>query len=311
MRPKNLRTKIFLDSGDPSDTKKILQYIDFLDGQTTNPSLVAKNPQVRDHLKAGKSFSQEEALLLYRDIVSEISMLLPNGSVSVEVPASACTSAEEMYTSGKTMFGWIQNAHIKLPIIRAGLETAKRLVDEGVRVNMTLCFTESQAAAVASATRGAKQQGDVFISPFVGRLDDRGENGMSLVSNIIRMYQKEKSNTQVLAASIRTLDMFLLALASGTDIITAPYTVLKEWADKGMPVPGYNTIPADVNLRQIPYQRIKIDQEWQAYDIDHELTEKGLQRFTDDWESLLGISQKHEESKKKKSISEKVSLFEK
>jgi len=78
-----------------------------------------------------------------------------------------------------------------------------------------------------------------------------------------------------------------------------------------MPVPGYNTIPADANLRQIPYQRIKIDQEWQAYDIDHELTEKGLQRFTDDWESLLGISQKHEESKKKKSISEKVSLFEK
>ncbi len=98
------------------------------------------------------------------------------------------------------MFSWIPNAHVKFPTSREGLEAAGRAVKEGLRVNMTLCFTQEQAAAVYSATAGAKK-GDVFISPFIGRLDDRGENGMDLIENIQKMYGTGDGHVEVLTAS--------------------------------------------------------------------------------------------------------------
>ena len=91
--------------------------------------------------------------------------------------------AEDMLPQGREMFSWIPNAHIKFPTSHEGLKAADQAVQEGLRVNLTLCFSQEQAAAVYAATKGAKK-GDVFVSPFIGRLDDRGENGMDLIANI-------------------------------------------------------------------------------------------------------------------------------
>src|SRR3989339_1153613 len=96
MRPENLKTRIFLDSGDPLETKKTLNLLGFLDGQTTNPSLVAKNPLVRERLSQGNKFTKEEILAMYKKIVQDISDQIPDGSVSVEVYADFNTKAEEI-----------------------------------------------------------------------------------------------------------------------------------------------------------------------------------------------------------------------
>jgi transaldolase len=293
MRPNNLKTKIFLDGGDPQETREILNVLGFLDGQTTNPTLVAKNPQIQERLKAGEVFSEEGILNSYREIVTEISALIPQGSVSIEVPADANTSAEEMFALAKKMFTWIPNAHIKFPILPSGLEAAERCVAEGMRVNMTLCFSQEQGAAVYAATHGAKP-GDVFLSPFVGRLDDRGENGMDLIQNILKMYAQEKSDghVQVLAASVRTLDHFLQSLAIGADIVTVPFKVLKEWGGKGMILPDEGFVYDITALKSIPYQEISLTRDWRTYDISHELTDVGVKRFTEDWNALLGLTVK-------------------
>lgn len=242
--------KIFLDSGDVEETKQAINLLDSLDGQTTNPTLIAKNPAA-----TGKKFTKEEIFSFYRSVVEQISKLIPQGSVSIEVYADKTTGAEEMFKQGKEMFSWIPNAHIKYPITKAGLEAAKKSVKAGMRVNMTLCFSLEQAAAVYAATKGAKK-GDVFVSPFVGRLDDQGENGMDLVRNILEMYRQGDGHVQVLTASVRNPGHFLKAKSLGSDIITAPLRVLKQWAD-------------------------------QDYDIKHELTDAGIERFAKDWNNLI------------------------
>jgi len=172
MKPAGLKSKIFLDSGDPAETKATLELLGFLDGQTTNPTLVAKNPYARERFEKGEKFSEKEIYDFYRKVVTEISGLIPDGSVSIEVYAALETTADEMFAQGKEMFTWIPNAHIKYPTTTAGLEAAERSTKEDIRVNMTLCFTQDQAAAVYAATKGANK-GDSFVSPFVGRLADR------------------------------------------------------------------------------------------------------------------------------------------
>src|SRR5690348_2556977 len=96
MRPHNLRTKLFLDSGDPEETKKAIALLGFLDGQTTNPSLVARNPTVQEKIAKGEKFTKEEIYAKYRFIVQDIAHLIPHGSVSIEVYADEETSASEM-----------------------------------------------------------------------------------------------------------------------------------------------------------------------------------------------------------------------
>ncbi len=274
MRPDNLKTRIFLDSGDPDETRDALSILGFLDGQTTNPSLIAKNPAT-----AGKKFSQKELLGLYQNIVIEISSLIPQGSVSIEVYADAKTSSEEMLKQGREFFKWIPNAHIKYPTTTEGLKAAEMSVKEGMRVNMTLVFSQEQAAAVYSATLGAKK-GDIFLSPFVGRLDDRGENGMDLISNIERMYKQGDTHVEVLTASVRSIDHMVKAISLGSDIITAPLKILKEWAEAGMPI-------LSEKLKPIPYQDINLNKPWQEYNIYHELTDKGIEKFSQDWNALI------------------------
>ncbi len=286
MRPENLKARIFLDGGDPGETREIIRLLGFLDGQTTNPTLISKNPEARKRLEKGEKFSEQEILNFYQDVVREISALIPEGSVSIEVYADASTSAEQMLKQGKEMASWIPNAHIKFPTTKEGLKAAEQTVKEGLRVNMTLCFKQEQSAAVYAATLSAKK-GDVFVSPFIGRLDDRGQNGMDLISNIIKMYQQGDGHVMVLTASVRSYDHMLCALQMGSDIITAPFNLLKEWGEKGLPLPGEDYTYNSGDLKEIPYEEIDLTKNWQGYDILHDLTDKGIDRFAADWNSLI------------------------
>jgi transaldolase len=151
---------------------------------------------------------------------------------------------------------------------------------------MTLCFSQAQAAAVYAATRDARK-GQVFVSPFIGRLDDRGENGMDLIGNIIRMYAKGDGHVEVLTASVRKVDHLLYAIKLGSDIITSPFSVLEEWGKKGLSLPGPDYRYDPGSLRPIPYEEIDLTKDWREYDIRHDLTDKGMERFSQDWNSLI------------------------
>jgi len=286
MRPDNLKTKIFLDSGDPTDTRETLEFLGFLDGQTTNPSLIANSPKVQERIGRDEKFTRAEINALYKSIVKEVSNLIPEGSVSVEVYADNKSKVKELYDAGYQMFGWIPNAHIKLPITKAGLSVAKKFTKENIRTNLTLCFSQSQAAAVYAATKGG-QPGDVFISPFIGRLDDIGFNGLDLLANILKIYAKSDRHVQVVAASIRTIDHFMKSLKLGADIITTPKRILKQWADMDKMLPDDNWLPKLETRQPIPYQSQKLNLPAKEYDIKHELTDKGLARFADDWNRLI------------------------
>jgi len=257
-----------------------------LDGQTTNPSLISKNPRAKKRLDRGEKFSAEEIYEFYRHVIEEVSDLIPDGSVSVEFFADKSTTAEKMFQQGQRMFGWIPNAHVKYPVTAAGLEAAERSVRNGMRVNMTLCFSQAQAAAVHAATRGA-DPGQVFVSPFVGRLDDIGQNGMMVVENIIKMYRQADSHVQVLAASIRSLEHFMRSLALGSDIATVPAKILEEWSGKQKPLPEADFKYDASGLKGIPYGQFDLDQPWSSFDISHELTDKGIERFSQDWNALI------------------------
>ncbi len=287
MKPKDLKTRIFLDSGDPAETERILSLMGFLDGQTTNPTLVSRNPHARERFDKGEKFSADEIYDFYKQVVGDISQLIPEGSVSIEVYADKTTSAEAMLEQGRKMYGWIPNAHIKYPVTAAGLAAAEQSVKAGLRVNLTLCFSQAQAAAVYAATKGA-QPGGAFVSPFAGRLDDIGENGMAAVENIVRMYAKGDGHTEVLAASIRTYDHFMQSLAAGADIVTAPFGILEQWAKAGRPLPGPDFSYHPPGLKAIPYEQIDLDQPWQSFDIRHPLTDKGIDSFSADWNALIG-----------------------
>ena len=286
MRPKDLRTRIFLDGGDPEETKAVLKNLEFLDGQTTNPTLISKNPEAKKRLERGERFTQGEILDFYRGVVKEISYLIPEGSISIEVYADLSTGAEEMLEQGKEMFSWIPNAHIKFPTSKEGLKAAEQAVKDGLRINMTLCFSQEQAAAVYAATRASKK-GDVFVSPFIGRLDDKGENGMDLIAHILKMYQKGNGHVEVLTASVRNIDHLLYAIKLGSDIVTVPFQILKEWGEKGIPMPGDDYVYDRRGLKTIPYKEIDLSKTWPEYDIKHELTIKGMERFSADWNALI------------------------
>src|SRR6266702_6737840 len=201
------KTKILVDGGDPEETLRVKDLIGFVDGQTTNPSLIAKNPEIRERIASGHTLSPQEEKDEYRKIVQSISPLVGDAGVSIEVFADLNTTAEEMLGQGQEMFSWIPNAYIKYPCTPEGLRAAQMSVQKNFRVNMTLCFSQEQAAAVYAATRGSKQP--VYVSPFVGRLDDQGEDGMDLVRNIKKMYERSDGHVHVLAASIRTINHLL------------------------------------------------------------------------------------------------------
>src|SRR5262249_22641285 len=235
MLANKLKTKILVDGGDPEETSRVKDLIGFVDGQTTNPSLIAKNPEIRERIASGHTLSQQEEKDEYKKIVQTISPLVGDAGVSIEVFADMDTKAEEMLAQGEEMFTWISNAYIKYPCTREGLRAAELSVQRQIRVNMTLCFSQAQAAAVYAATRGTREP--VYVSPFIGRLDDRGKNGIDLVNNIKEMYKNGDGHVHVLAASIRHVDHLLASFAAGAELATVPEKVLAEWAAKDFPIP--------------------------------------------------------------------------
>ena len=281
---KRPKAKILVDGGDPEETKRVKQLIGFVDGQTTNPSLIAKNPDVKRLVESGQRLSEEQERAEYRKIVNAISPLVGDAGVSIEVFADLDSTADELLKQGREMNSWIPNAYIKYPCTTEGLKAAKQSVAEGIRVNITLCFSQQQAAAVYVATKGSRAP--VYVSPFVGRLDDIGQNGVDLVGNIKRMYAQGDGHVHVLAASIRNLPHLMYAFHVGAELATVPTKVLEEWAKQGMPLPDANFSYKPVG-KEIPYENIDLNRPWEQYDLQHELTRKGIQKFVADYESTI------------------------
>src|SRR6266480_5489980 len=283
-------TKILIDGGDPEETRRIRDLLGFLDGQTTNPTFVAKNPEVQRRMASGYKLSVEAQKQENKQIVERISPLVGSAGVSIEVFADFDTTAEQMLAQGEEMFTWIPNAYIKYPCIREGLRAAKMSVERNMRVNMTLCFSQSQAAAVYAATKGSKEP--VYVSPFVGRLDDRGDNGMGLVANIKKMYGKGDGHVHVLAASVRKCEHLLYSFALGAELATSPAKILEKWAAAGFPLSDqnfrYQAVDKNGNaLRPIPYKQLELNASWESFDLKHELTDQGIKKFVDDYKSTL------------------------
>ena len=189
--------KFFLDTANVKEIREG-QSMGVLDGITTNPSLVAKE---------GTPF---------KETVLEICNTV-NGPVSVEVTA---TDLEGMLSQGRNYAKWHHNVVVKLPTTREGVKGCKTLTDEGIRVNMTLCFSPTQALLVAKA-------GASYVSPFVGRLDDISTNGMTLVREIVQIYKNYGYTTQVLAASLRHPMHVVEAALVGAHVGTMPFKVLE------------------------------------------------------------------------------------
>lgn len=286
-------TKILVDGGDPQETQRIKSLLGFVDGQTTNPTLIAKNPEIKRLIASGHRLSSRQETEEYKKIVQVLSPLVGDAGVSIEVFADLNTTAEEMLAQGEEMFSWISNAYIKYPCTHEGLRAAELSVRRNIRVNITLCFSQEQAAAVYVATKGSGAP--VYVSPFVGRLDDRGDNGMDLVRNIKRMYKAGDGHVHVLAASIRHLEHLLASFALGAELVTVPAKVLEDWAAKGFPLPQPDFEYSGVDskgkaLKPIPYKELDLSQSWDRFDIRHELTTKGIEKFVADYRSTLKLT---------------------
>ena len=190
--------KFFIDTADVEEIREAAS-LGILDGVTTNPSLVAKT---------GRDFQQ-----VLREIVSIV-----NGPISAEVTA---TDREGMLSQGRELAAIHPNVVIKVPLTKAGLQTCKALRSEGTHVNVTLCFSPSQAllAAKADAT---------YISPFVGRLDDISTEGMEVIRQTRVIYDNYGFETEILAASLRHPMHVVEAALAGADVATMPYKVVMQ-----------------------------------------------------------------------------------
>jgi transaldolase len=178
-----------------------LNELGIIDGVTTNPSLI---------LKSGRDIME---------VTKEICDLV-DGPVSAEVVA---TEASEMIAEGRKLAKIAENITVKVPLTWDGLKTCKALSSEGTMVNVTLCFSANQALIAAKA-------GATFISPFIGRLDDINIDGLDLIADIRQIYDNYDFNTEILAASIRTVNHVSECAKIGADVMTAPPSVIKKLA---------------------------------------------------------------------------------
>ena len=278
------KTRILLDSGDPDETVRIRGLLGYLDGQTTNPSLIASNPHIVKYLASGRRFTSHQESEEYRTIVQDISPLVGSAGVSIEVFADSTTSAEHMFEQGREMYSWIDNAYIKYPCTAEGIRAAQMSVASGMRVNMTLCFSQAQAAAVYSATKGTASP--VYVSPFIGHLDGIGKPGIDLVKNIQRMFLQGDGHVLLLAASIRSLEHLVHCLSIEVDMVTVSASILSQWAIANFPVVGPPIMHAWTG-DLIPYETLDLEKPWESFDLSHALTTQGIERFAHDYEQAL------------------------
>jgi transaldolase len=207
--------KFFVDTADVAEIREIAA-TGLLDGVTTNPSLVAKS---------GRDF---------REVIKEICALV-EGPVSAEVTA---LETDSMIAEGKSLAGIAANVAVKVPLTWDGLKACRALTQSGLKVNVTLCFNANQALLAAKA-------GASFISPFIGRLDDAGQEGMELIGEIRRIYDNYDFGTEILAASIRTVNHVKNAALAGADIVTVPVAIMKALVKHPLTDKGLDSFLAD------------------------------------------------------------------
>jgi len=212
--------KFFIDTANIDEIREASTW-GVLDGVTTNPSLVAK-----------------EGRTDFTDMLKEICDIV-DGPVSAEVVA---TDAESIIKEGRILSKIHSNIVVKVPLIKEGLKAVKVFSQEGIKTNVTLCFSANQALLVAKA-------GGNYVSPFIGRLDDIGEDGMGLIYDIKTIYDNYGFKTEILAASIRSPMHVIEAAKIGAHVSTVPYKVLETL-------------------------------------VKHPLTNKGLDQFLNDWKKL-------------------------
>lgn len=216
--------RIFLDTANVDQIRSAVK-LGVISGITTNPTLIAKEGQ-RD----------------YKAAILEICSLV-RGPVSVEAISQ---EASAIVPEARELASWSPYVVVKIPITAAGLEATATLSKEGIKVNVTLCFSPNQALLAALA-------GAAYISPFVGRLDDIGHDGMELVADIVGIYEQYNLPTQVIAASIRHPLHCITAAKVGAHIATVPHTVLMQM-------------------------------------VQHPLTTIGVERFLEDWRKVSGAT---------------------
>ncbi|MCB0308565.1 MAG: fructose-6-phosphate aldolase [Bdellovibrionales bacterium] len=207
--------KFFIDTANIEEIKQALSW-GVLDGVTTNPSLIAKEEKP------------------FNEVVQEICKCVP-GPVSLETVA---TTTEQMIIDGKELAKIADNVVVKLPTCLEALQATKVLAKDGIRVNMTLCFSPLQGLLAAKA-------GAAYISPFVGRLDDIGQNGMELISQLTQIYENYGFETEVLVASIRNPIHVLEAALMGADVATIPFRVMEQFIKHPLTDRGIETFLND------------------------------------------------------------------
>jgi transaldolase len=207
--------KFFVDTAEISDIAE-LKDLGLVDGVTPNPSLI---------LKSGRDIVE---------VTKEICDLV-DGPVSAEVVS---LKADEMIAEGRKLAAIADNICVKVPLTWDGLKTCKTLTDEGFKVNVTLCFSANQALLAAKA-------GATFISPFVGRLDDINIDGMDLIAEIRQIYDNYAFETEILVASVRTVNHVTQAAIIGADVVTVPPAVLKKLVDHPLTANGLEAFMKD------------------------------------------------------------------
>jgi transaldolase len=212
--------KFFLDTANIEEIR-IANEWGILDGITTNPSLAAKE---------GRSF---------REIAAEILDLLGDRPVSLE---TVSTDAKGIIREARVLDTWASNVVVKVPLLPEGLKAIQVLREEGIRINVTLVFSTNQGLLAGKA-------GATYVSPFIGRLDDRGHDGMETIRELVQIYDIYGIETEVLTASVRSPRHVVEAALAGSDIVTMPFAVMKKL-------------------------------------FDHPLTEAGLKSFLSDWETV-------------------------
>jgi len=213
---------LFLDTGNTKEIKEAASW-GVLDGITTNPSLVAKE---------GRSF---------KDLLKEICSIV-DGPVSAEVVS---VEAEAMIKGGKDLAAVHKNIVVKVPLIPEGLKACKAMTAEGIRVNVTLCFSPTQALLAAKA-------GAWCVSPFVGRLDDISEHGMGVIQDIVTIFRNYQFKTKVLVASARHPRHVVEAAKIGGDICTMPFTVFKQLVQHPLTDLGLKKFLSDWEKQNVP-----------------------------------------------------------
>lgn len=214
--------KIYLDTGNVQDITEAAS-MGILDGVTTNPSLVSKE---------GRDF---------KDLILDICRIV-NGPVSAEVVS---LEADAMVKEGRELASVHPNVVVKCPLIPEGLKATKRLADEGIRVNVTLCFSPTQALLAAKA-------GAWCVSPFIGRLDDVSSSGMDLIRQIVTIFCNYDFPTLVLVASVRHPQHVVEAALAGGHICTMPYGVFQSLVKHPLTDSGLKKFLADWEAKNVP-----------------------------------------------------------